>query len=726
MEREAIFNLKINTGNSAKNISEAEKELKKLRENIKNSGSDTKSLESNLKKLDETVAKGSLAYTDLNKVIKDYQTIALRAGAETPIGMQALENASKLKDTQSDLASSTRKLADDGRNLQAALGIGQGVLAGYTAFQGVTAMLGVENEKMLETITKLQAAQSTLVSVQQVAKLLENDSIVVLRTKNALMIANNTITSLSTKLLKLFNIQVVAGNVALTATNILFQALGIGLIVAAIALLVNYWEDLTNAVSNSVKALANFVGIRNEAFENEKEQAAQRQKMIAKDIENIQDRLSAEEKALDNRIKLMKAEGKETESLENQKIKIRIKANEAQKQLLKEEAIIIETRRRMNGTLSEEETKRFEDIKKSYIDLIRANKDLNVQLEVNEINSQNKRKETAAKNRQQRLEEEKKAGELELELQRFLEDLKLRGMQESESKRRQQIKINQQRESADLVARYGQNTELIKQLELVQAKELEEFENQIKLENQAKETEEALLQMENDLMKIENDFHLRLNKELELEAFRRDILLQNENLTAAEKERINLEYAEKEADINQKRLDNEKALQKAKVEMTKNALFIIGNLAELFAGNSEAQQKKAFELNKKVQSSMAAINTFQAVTGALAEPSIIPGERFVKAAAAGTAGLLQIRKIMSTQFQSGQSGGGSNISAPPTSVSQDQNQAIFRGLQDAGVRNDTSDNNNSGGGSQQVFVLETDIRNVTDRVNAIETRSRVG
>jgi hypothetical protein len=726
MEREAIFNLKINTGNSAKNISEAEKELKKLRENIKNSGNDTKSLESNLKKLDETVAKGSLAYTDLNKVIKDYQTIALRAGAETPIGIQALENAAKLKDTQSDLASSTRKLADDNRNLQAALGIGQGVLAGYTAFQGVTAMLGVENEKMLETITKLQAAQSTLVSVQQVAKLLENDSIVVLRAKNALMIANNTITSLSTKLLKLFNIQVVAGNVALTATNILFQALGIGLIVAAIALLVNYWEDLTNAVSNSVKALANFVGIRNEAFENEKEQAAQRQIMIAKDIENIQDRLSAEEKALDNKIKLLKAEGKETESLENQKIKIRIKANEAQKQLLKEEALIIAQRKRINGELSEEETKRFEEIKKSYVDLIRANKDLNVQLEVNEVNSQNKRKETTAKNRQQRLEEEKKAAELELEQQRFLEDLKIRSLPESEKKRREQIKLNQQREMADLVARYGQNTELIKQLKLVQTKELEEFENQIKLENQAKGTEEALLQMENDLMKIENDFNLRLDKELELEQFRRDALLKNENLTKAEKERINLEYAEKEAAINQKRLDNEKALQKAKVDFARNTLSIIGSLSELFAGNDENRQRKAFELNKKVAAAQAGIDTAAAVVKALRDGGFTPAQRFIAAGAAGAAGLVQIKKIMSAQFSSNPSGGGSNISAPPTTVSQDQNQAIFRGLQDAGVRNDTSDNNNSGRGSQQVFVLETDIRSVTDRVNAIETRSRVG
>jgi len=724
MEREAIFNLEVKTGNSAKELSSTEKELAKLRKNIKDSGNDSKSLESNLKALNGTVSKGNLSYKDLNKVIQDYQTIALRAGRESPVGQAAIEQAAKLRDEQQKLTASTTRLADDGRDLQAAMGIGQGVLAGYTAFQGVTAMLGVENEELLETITKLQAAQSTLVAVQQIEKTLQADSIVMLRTKSALMAANNKVTAIGTKILKLFNIQVVAGNAALTVTTLLLQALGIGLIIAAIALLVNYWEDLTKIVTDSVKALANFIGIRDEGFEQEKEQAAQRQSMIAKEIDDINDRLSAEEKALDNRIKLMKAEGKKTQDLENQKLKIRIAANEAQKKLLKEEAIIIETRRRLNGKLSDEEEKRFEEIKKNYVDLIRSNKDLYVQLEVNEITYEKKRRERAAKTREQREKEEKQRADLEIEMQRYLEDLKLAAMQEGEEKRREQMRINNERERAALIEKYGEETELLKQLEANQQKELQEFENQLALERAEREAEESLLQMENDLMKLEADFYTMLNKELELEAYRRDLLLENENLTAAERERILLDFAAKEESINQRRIANEQMVQDARVSTTQSAMSIIGNLAELFAGDNEERQKKAFEINKTIQASMATINTLQAITGALAEPSIVPGERFVKAAAAGAAGALQVSKIMSTKFQSSQSPT-SNVSAPPTTAADEQQQAVLRGLQDGGIRQDTSEMQ-QGGGSQQVYVVESDIRNVGNRVNAIETRSRVG
>jgi hypothetical protein len=165
-------------------------------------------------------------------------------------------------------------------------------------------------------------------------------------------------------------------------------------------------------------------------------------------------------------------------------------------------------------------------------------------------------------------------------------------------------------------------------------------------------------------------------------------------------------------------------VQDARVSTTQAAMSIIGNLAELFAGDNEERQKKAFEINKTIQASMATINTLQAITGALAEPSIVPGERFVKAAAAGTAGALQVSKIMSTKFQSSQSPT-SNVSAPPTTAADEQQQAVLRGLQDGGIRQDTSEMQ-QGGGSQQVYVVESDIRNVGNRVNAIETRSRVG
>lgn len=112
----------------------------------------------------------------------------LRAeGKENSAEYKAMaQEAGRLQDIMGDVAAETRALADDNRTLTATL---QGMSTGIAVFSGLqsaAAMLGVEDENLLEVLTKLQAAQVLLNSVNTIAKNLNKDSalMIALRSKN--------------------------------------------------------------------------------------------------------------------------------------------------------------------------------------------------------------------------------------------------------------------------------------------------------------------------------------------------------------------------------------------------------------------------------------------------------------------------------------------------------------------------------------------------------------
>jgi len=113
------------------------------------------------------------------------------------------------------------------------------------------------------------------------------------------------------------------------------------------------------------------------------------------------------------------------------------------------------------------------------------------------------------------------------------------------------------------------------------------------------------------------------------------------------------------------------------VEMASAALGALSQLNEAFAGESESDQKKAFERNKKFQVAQAIIQTGMAVTGALTAGGnpikLATGAQFVEAAIAAATGVAQIATIKKTKFGSGSTppppgnrGAGGTASIPPT------------------------------------------------------------
>ena len=94
------------------------------------------------------------------------------------------------------------------------------------------------------------------------------------------------------------------------------------------------------------------------------------------------------------------------------------------------------------------------------------------------------------------------------------------------------------------------------------------------------------------------------------------------------------------------------------VQMAGAALDALLQLDTKKFGESEAEQRKAFEHQKKGQLAATAINTATAVISALAGSALTPWPvKIANALTAGIMGVAQSRKIKATQFQGGGSSG---------------------------------------------------------------------
>lgn len=241
MAEEIIFRVGADTSGAQKGVNDLDKDINKL-------GADTQkvgdSIENQFADIQKRVESGALTGRQLTKAIREYQTIALQAGEESPIGQRALAAAGELQDRLGDIRSTVNVLAHDGASMQAALQLGQTVLAGYGALQGITALVGQESEQLTQTLVKLQAIESALVAVEQIRAALEAESF--------LMIKANTIAQ------QAYNVVVGESVGAMKALRLALAGLGIGAVIAGIIYLISAWDDLTGSTNDAAIAQEGF------------------------------------------------------------------------------------------------------------------------------------------------------------------------------------------------------------------------------------------------------------------------------------------------------------------------------------------------------------------------------------------------------------------------------------------------------------------------------------
>lgn len=154
-------------------------------------------------------------------------------------------------------------------------------------------------------------------------------------------------------------------------------------------------------------------------------------------------------------------------------------------------------------------------------------------------------------------------------------------------------------------------------------------------------------------------------KQIELAGENQDLVAQ---LVTQREERIQeIEDNYRKDKVKKDREAQQEAINSG-IDLAQKGIQAIIALNQAAAGDSEQEQKKAFERNKKLQIALATIQTAQAVTAALTAGGnpikLATGAQFVEAAIVAAQGLAQIISIKNTKF-----GGGGSVSppsAPPT------------------------------------------------------------
>lgn len=143
--------------------------------------------------------------------------------------------------------------------------------------------------------------------------------------------------------------------------------------------------------------------------------------------------------------------------------------------------------------------------------------------------------------------------------------------------------------------------------------------------------------------------------------------------------------AEKKAKDAQDLLDS-KALAESKFNVARNTFSVIGDLAASFAGKSEKQQKRAFDIQKAANIAGGLMDTYKAATGAFAAT---PGGPIIKGVAAGLAvvgGLAMVNNIRKQEFRGGSTGSAPSVGGVDGGAN---NQAITPNFNIIGNQNQT-------------------------------------
>ena len=177
-------------------------------------------------------------------------------------------------------------------------------------------------------------------------------------------------------------------------------------------------------------------------------------------------------------------------------------------------------------------------------------------------------------------------------------------------------------------------------------------------------------------------------------------------------------------------LQREADFRQAQQQMANQSFSIIGDIITATAGQSEAAQRKAFNIAKAASIAQAIVNTYLAANAALAmDPlkEVFPGQRFVQAALTIASGLANVAKIRSTQFQGG--GGGNSSSSPAAGNATMTPPPTFTSPQTTNLG--TGDLSSGQGQGQQnqpmrAYVVERDIQQTTSRVRRLSEFATLG
>jgi hypothetical protein len=705
-ERDYIINARVNTGNSAKDLQDVNKAAQGVQQTTEKGAKSSDDYAKRLDAIKQQAQQGGQSIRGMSKIIQQYQAIAVEAGASSPIGRQAIAEAAVLRDRIDEVSQATRKLADDGANIRAALQLGTGVVQGYQGVLGVTTLLGVENENLIETLTKLQAAQGVVNSLSAVQQALAKESVLVLKAQalgtSALSAAQGAyaaIVGTSTGALKLFRL-------ALIGT-------GIGAIVVLLGSLIANFEAVKSVVLNVIetallpfKRILQAIGLVESDEEKErkqrhsaelqrrKEASQAAQKEATAKINALKRERETVEGRYDFEIRKAKAAGEDTREEERKKRMFTLRSIRDQVKAIDELVEARITELRIMYKVTEAQAEQFKVVQ----DLRAEQKRLrdtfvstvqDMQVADIEYNTQrkNEAKKTADELKKQRDKEAEDARQANLK--RLADEAQMRSAMLSEISRLEDEYLNSQldKQQQEINSVYDKYNAI--------------------LEAAIEEGEDVALLEEAQLNAL-NEIRMKYAK---IEQDEKDKAAQEDKDRLKEQEAAELEY------LN------------FRLDASKSTFDTLSSLANTFAGQTERGQKRAFNAQKALSISQGLISTYQAAIDAyksqlaLGTPEA-PIRAKIAAATATAAGLANVANIAKQQFNP-QGGGSASGASPATGgevgLANPQQQIQLFGQANEGseifAQNTTAQATNITVTAQ---VVETDMTSTQNEVEGIQ------
>lgn len=740
MAEEIIFKTSVETGNSVKSVNDLDKavnnvgnsvedtqgEFTRLRQEITKQGKEVDALSKkygdNSKEAD--LARKSLAglnveYASLSKSAVDLGAIfddvygemlplstqisemedrmyeLARANETSGTEFQTLKT--KVADYKKIIIETDRAvdmLAEQGRGLGTALQLGTAVTAGYGVLQGGMALLGKEGEDLQKTFVKLQAVQAVLTSLEQLKLSLDKQSILVTKAK---AVATGVMTGAQ----YLYTTAVGTTTGAMKALRVAMMAIPIVAIIAGIVALIAVIYELMTATIDYTKVNDDLT-------------------VSIDKVQKAQDRMAKNSlKDMDNMIATAKANGASQEELHNLEIQRMSKEEALRKRQTKIYSAELQARKVLyQNAVKQEDTELAKQIKEQiqatrekYKDI----KDLDGQYEIDKKNKQTEFDRQEAENAKAEREkrnsawqqaqatrkaEEERLAKEKLDRDRLLTDMVINNIDDEILRARAKMDTEHARQTEDLIAKYGQDTELIKQLEATQASEVDAFNAELQAQRDADQAERTQAEadqkaidaerlraderagLELKLMQMSEDFEATQALQRELDEIKMQEELAQLDLTENEKELIKEKYRQideqREEDLAQKKKDLAKDIAEQSFGIANQLMSSMQSISDSIyetqlngveKGSAQelAIRKKQFESNKKMQIANAVISGIQgaltAFTGAMQlGPIAGPIVGGVLAAVVGVTTALNVNKIKSTKFDSG---GGGSVGAQP-------------------------------------------------------------
>jgi hypothetical protein len=533
---------------------------------------------------DETDKSVKSLRTQLKEAQADVGLLSDKFGATSKEAVIAAKKAADLKDRIGDAKALTDAFNPDAK-FKAVAGALAGVAGGFAALQGGMALFGKENKNVEAALLKVNAAMALSQGLNAVGDSIDSFKNLGTQIKatTTFQTLNNAATQTAVTIQKAFGIATVQTSVGFNILKGAIAATGIGLLVVALGLAVENFDKISNWIKNSplgtlakgvgnlVEQFTDFIGVTSEAERN-LDKLSVANKRANEDIEN--------------RIKILKAQGGSEKEI-----------YELSKQRNENELNDLRNASKVKGTLSEEEQKKFRDLKVQQLVLTAEFNKKSAEEDKKAAEEAKKKRDEANK---QVIEDKKSADKMLLDLQKsntlsVIEDEneKAKKLLEIDSKAKEdeinQLKINQS--VKDELIRLN-NQKLVNDKLVIEKKAKED------LDKKQKEEQTNLNAFNEKITEIKNAAIVDDNKKAEAERLSK-LKKQIEELEE-DKNFIKLSLTE-QAKIKQDLMKaSEAEAQKAKNEIVKKGLQDELDLLELqqkgLTQNSEAYFNNAREI----------------------------------------------------------------------------------------------------------------------------------